>query len=393
MNRSPWPIYLLVAALAAASCFGFFRLFELRFQAGDVYPPYSSLRTDPLGMEILHDALREAPGFNVSRNYAPLDKVRDPGGATIIYAGVSTEPWQIEDVAKFEAVARNGGRIILAFLPAETAPFDNEPGGKLADKKKAANGSKPETEPTYVDLRKILKAWGVTLANRATEPRPNSSPFTNRSLLPETEPTLPWHPAPCFPNPSPAWRVLYRCEGVPSMIERPYGDGSLLLIADSYFLSNEAMRGDRAPRLLAWLVGSRPRVIFDETHLGVSEHPGIATLVRKYRLGGLLAAIALLAFLFVWHASASFLPPRPDHDETGIVTGRDSTAGFVSLLRRGIAPSRLIEVCMVQWKKSFAHQTGRQAGMIARIDSAALGGSRDPVGTYRAISQILAEKK
>ncbi len=210
----------------------------------------------------------------------------------------------------------------------------------------------------------------------------------------ETEPSLSWHTALYFANPAPAWRVLYRSEGAPALMERTFGRGSLVIAADSYFLSNEAMRAERAPRLIAWMLDSRSRVLFDETHLGVAEKPGIAALIGKYNLEGLLAAICVLAALFVWHASSPFLPPKPDSDDPGIIAGKDSTAGFVSLLRRGIAPSRLIDVCLDHWKKSVvAIRPGKWTLALAQIDAAAAQGSREPLATYRAISQIVAEKK
>ena len=42
---------LLVLALG----YGLLHLFALRFAQGDVYPPYSSLRSDPLGKKALYE--------------------------------------------------------------------------------------------------------------------------------------------------------------------------------------------------------------------------------------------------------------------------------------------------------------------------------------------------
>lgn len=393
MKRSQWPLAVLILLLVSVAFFGFLRLFEFRFQSGDIYPPYSSLRTDPLGTKVLHDALQQVSGLTVSRNYQSLNKIPGPGGAAIFYTGASTDPWGVQDAGRLETLARNGARLIVTLLPVEeisktaASPRPKKPGAE-----KKANGPKKESEPELIDFRKIARGWGITLAYRTAQANSDSSPLIAYSMLPDTEASISWHTALYFPKPSPEWRVLYRCDGAPSIMERPFGRGSIVLAADSYFLSNEAMRTERTPRLLASLLGSHSRIIFDETHLGVQEKPGIATLVRKYNLGGLMAAIAILAALFVWHSS-SFLPPRPDYDDTEIIMGKDSSAGFVSLLRRGIAPSRLIEVCVDQWKKSLAHIPGNAGGMLAQIESAAAQGGREPVGTYRAISQILAEKK
>src|SRR2546427_9645317 len=50
-----WLVLLLV--LLAVFVLGVGRLFQLRFEAGDVYPPYSSLRADPLGTKALFESL------------------------------------------------------------------------------------------------------------------------------------------------------------------------------------------------------------------------------------------------------------------------------------------------------------------------------------------------
>ena len=60
-----------------------------------------------------------------------------------------------------------------------------------------------------------------------------------------------------------------------------------MLSSDSYFLSNEAIRKERHADLLAWLVGLNARVLFDETHLGVSESPGVAASALELALEGL----------------------------------------------------------------------------------------------------------
>ena len=59
MTRSRAPAILMVVLIAAALAFGVWHLLVLRFETGDVYPAYSTLRTDPLGTKVLYDALGE----------------------------------------------------------------------------------------------------------------------------------------------------------------------------------------------------------------------------------------------------------------------------------------------------------------------------------------------
>src|SRR5438445_12104910 len=44
-------------------------LFRVRFDVGDVYPEYSSLRADPLGTMALCESLERMPGISVRRDY------------------------------------------------------------------------------------------------------------------------------------------------------------------------------------------------------------------------------------------------------------------------------------------------------------------------------------
>ena len=400
MNRCSRLLILLVAALVALSLYGFFRLLELRFAAGDIYPPGSSLRTDPLGAKALHDALEQMPGVTVSRNYQELDKIGPAGGATILYIDLSPEPLPLDDVGKLNAAVKAGARLVIALKPqapqtAKKTKPSKKPGALKAAKKKHGDTKEEEedeSEPETLEFPSFMQTWGAGIGY--FQPSQISTPvLTANAADPDMEPAISWHTALFFLKPAPAWHVKYTCYGEPVIMERKLGSGSIVLAADSYFLTNEAMRKERDTRLLAWALGSSTRVVFDETHLGVREEPGIATLIRKYRLGGLVGALAVLAGLFVWKTSSSFLPPRPEIADSGIVTGKDSTAGFISLLRRGIAPARLVEVCMDQWKQSFARRPGKWSAALPRMEAAASDGARDPVATYQAISQILAEKK
>ena len=41
-------------------------LFQLRFEQGDIYPAYSSLRADPLGTKVFYESLETLPGLSVA---------------------------------------------------------------------------------------------------------------------------------------------------------------------------------------------------------------------------------------------------------------------------------------------------------------------------------------
>src|SRR6185503_8188212 len=95
--------------------------------------------------------------------------------------------------------------------------------------------------------------------------------------------------------------------------------------------------------------GATPRFTFDEYHLGVAETGTLAALARKYGLQGLVAAVLLLAALFIWQSSASFLPPREVEEEE--VLGKSAVSGFVNLLRRGVPTADLPTLCVKEWRR------------------------------------------
>ncbi len=186
-----------------------------------------------------------------------------------------------------------------------------------------------------------------------------------------------------------------------------------MLASDSFFLSNEALRHERHPALLAWLVGgdATRRVIFDESHLRLRESPGLMTLARRYRLGGVLAALGLLAALFIWKSVSSLAPRRDeDGDAPGAgIAGRAAAAGFPSLLRRGVPPAELLAVCVARWEAAQAGRAvttaagghgGRvSAEKIARLRALAAAERtkparqrRPPGAVYREMCEVLAKK-
>ena len=66
--KKHFPILVLLGCTAAFA-FGLVQLFQLRFEVGDVYPPYSSLRSDPLGAMAFYESLEKLPGVSVRRDF------------------------------------------------------------------------------------------------------------------------------------------------------------------------------------------------------------------------------------------------------------------------------------------------------------------------------------
>lgn len=381
MKKAAGAIAILI--LLAGLGFGIVRLFTIRFAQGDVYPAYSTFRADGLGSKALHDSLAEL--MPVERNYQPLSDLEPAGGdATIFLLGVQDGFEENSHAEDMERLAQEGNRVVLAFFPYDEDPDKGwptpSPTPKAAGKKAPAGESKEEK------IAGLRKHWGVKTAfNKQALDRAKTG-------VAGLEPELSWHSAMYFDKPGPEWRVIYSSAGKAVMVERSFEKGSIVLVADSYFSSNEALSKERATGLISELVGNKGTVIFDETHLGVAGHPGVASLMRKFQLQGVVMALTAVAALFVWHNAVAFVPRREDEAaDDEIIRGFDASAAFVSLLRRNIPLEKLVATCLVEWKRSFGHRT--KAAAVARVEAAAGAGARQPVETFRIITQILNEKK
>ena len=413
-NRTPF-LFLLVF-LFSGFVVGTLKLFQLRFDHGDVYPPSSSLRSDPLGAKIFYESLSELDSLEVTRLYEPLPKIGSGTGKTLFVLG--TGVWSLDSVAKQEAreielFLHEGGRLVISFAPVASKNWRlRREERKLAEEKaKETKGEKPRTrkkDPLVDDddeiyVASLYERWNLKpefvdleIDEGAAVPVAVSR-STDFPTLPET---LSWHTTLCF-APSNKWQTVYSRDTNAVVIERTFGKGTVVLCSDSYLFSNEAMRKDRQSELLAWFVGENRTVVFDETHLGVNSDPGIAALARKYRLHGLVAGLLLIAGLFVWRNSASLVPPDREDEFQGnnsVVTGRDASAGFVNLLRRSIAPSEILAACVTEWKRAGLHQRrgDQQSQRIEALvsdEQAKPPRQRNPLQSYRSISALLTQKK
>jgi len=179
-----------------------------------------------------------------------------------------------------------------------------------------------------------------------------------------------------------AWKTLPG-----GALERPLGKGSVVLLADSYPLSNEGLREVHDSQLIIQLAGPAREIVFDENHFGVVETGSVVKLMRKYHLEGALGVLVLVAILFLWRSASSLLPSRAPQAEQA-VAGRDSLEGMTALLRRGIAEKDLVRTCFEEWKKTSLN--GQKAPLNAL--NRALLDHKDAGFAYREIAKALVEK-
>jgi hypothetical protein len=157
------------------------------------------------------------------------------------------------------------------------------------------------------------------------------------------------------------------------------------------------MMSERHPDLLAWFIGNGKKTIFDESHFGMRESMGIASLGRQYGLHGFFLVLLILAGLFIWKNAVPFVPPdEASHlSDKGTTLGKDHNAGLVKLLQRNITTNDIMAVCVKEWEKSVAQGKGflqtkkNRIRQIMRTQET----HKHPVNAYRTIQKIISERK
>jgi hypothetical protein len=394
---------VLLVVILFSFGYGLSRLFVLRFERGDIYPAYSSLRSDPLGSKALYRSLEAIPGFQVERGFSALAKRKNLKGTTILVLGEQEDLFSRTGKKELEALQRlvvAGNRLVVGFLPRTSAyPSETEKEKREARQKSLGDKAKPPGKDSEKG-ESLAEKWGVT---------PEIFPDTGKGISQREAPAvgdplalpgqLPRHSRLFFKLAGSDWQTIYRSGGQPVIIERALGKGSIVLLADSYPFSNEALRGEPDASLLAWIIGASRGALFDEFHLGVGESPGMGNLLRSYHLENFFAALFLLALIYIWKSSVPFVRVLPP-PESGVPTsGKDNFTGLVNLLRRNIAGDKLLEACFREWRRSFSRDFRKHPEKLFQVEAliekeASLPPrQRDLEASYRGISELLAKKK
>jgi hypothetical protein len=374
--------------------YGMIHLLILRFEKGDVYPPYSSYRSDPLGTKVFYEALGLLREVEAIRQVDPLQERSGLSGTTVFLFGLQAPRFSTMEQASVKAMedgAFGGGRVVISFAPTHDQP--GPPSKEKNRKIRRENAEEEEDEEQELFDGQVLdlsNRWGVK-AELSVKGDAEARLSTPVKELPSS---LPWHSTLIFEPGDPAWRILYTRAEKPVLIERSYGNGSIVLSSDSFFLSNEAMKRERTPQLLSWLCGTHRRIVFDETHLGVSKSPGIATLLRRHGLAPFFISLIVLALLAIWKQAVSLVPVREEEEKATVDAGKDAFTGFTNLLRRNLPPDDLLSASLEEWKRSFTHGKESLSSLLPDIeeiiaaDRAQSKKNRNPAQTYRKISAL-----
>lgn len=396
LNRRLGIILALLAVLGLFS-YGVLQLFQLRFATGDSYPAYSSLRGDPLGCRVYFESLAEMGGTPPRRFIQSIEKLPPGRGATLFVFGL---PWsemsaEEDEYKALETFVHGGGRLVITLYPELGKPLSFNAG--TGTNRPVFKNPLLDEEARLPEVNLRAKwGFGYEYVPGTRENFIRQSVIAQRVADAPLPQSITWHSAIVLTNLNPAWRVLYARGNDPVMVERSLGNGSIVVATDSYFVSNEALREERAADLLAWLPGGSDLILFDETHLGVQEQPGMATLMRRYRLhGGLLALVALGA-LFIWKSSVSFEPRTDEPKLTEPMLGRDSATGLENLLRRSITPKDLLQTSLDEWHKSISldsrANTVRREKIRSILEAHNAREKPNALETYRQIARILNQQ-
>ena len=349
-NRAGY--FVIALALAAAFVWTALRLLGVQFATGDVYPEYSSLRTDPLGTKLLYDSLAALPGIAVNRGYLPLAFYKG-NASTVLLLGV--RPPALDDaefLTTLERIARRGNRVVVGLsLPRSDGSDENT--GPAANATPSTRGSK-EKSP-------LETTWHIRLHSEKHR---------------------------IYFDAAGEWMRMDPTATLPA-IEHTFGKGAIVLYADSSPFSNEAMVVGEILGVVTAAIGPNTSICFDETHLGIAESGSVIGLARRYRLMGLAFGLALCAALAIWKHSSPFpSPPTVSLQERTI--GRTSFSGLATLLARHVPPRELASVCWQAWLKSNRNQLPPER--VQRAAAIACNPSRNPLDAVREIQTTIRAK-
>lgn len=341
-GRWAWAVVLLLAATG----WGVTRLFDVSTRGGEVFPAYSTLRSDPMGAKVLHDSLAGLPEYRVVRSFKPMSQLAPSAASVVFLLSAPVSHDFLDDCRKWAAA---GSRVVLVVGP-----------------RPKAGAEKPDRKNTPLE-----EEWQIRF-----EPSSGDRRWTSFKPLDES------------------WRVLRQASHSATAVEKRAGKGSMVLAGEAILLSNEGLHKERNTEFLLALLGGRREVIFDESHLGVVQSGSVGQLLRRYRLGG--AALVLLALfaLFFWRSTTSFLPPPAEaaagpHTDDAVASHAGEDA-LVNLVRGSVPRSALAGSAQVLWHRSSPLMKASSIARRERVSRVlAEAASAQPLETWRRAHEIL----
>lgn len=415
----PLKILLGIVVLVASAAL-LYRLMYLQYESGDAYPRYSSHRADPLGTLALYLALDTMDGVNAERNTEDLTKLNPDADTTLLLTGAVPGPDPEALIEMLEEFVESGGRLVVAFqresfwTTGDESDEESEDGesdeersddeaddNEDADEDEADGEAPPDFIDTWVDL---TERWGFeyTDANLSRDDAGRSLQDASRGdvNLPALPERLRWHSDLAFTYEDDTWRTIYKVGSMAVLMRRTMGEGEIVLMSDNYTLTNESVMRDRQSELLAWMMGDSTRVVFDETHLGIQQDPGIMSLMLRYRLGPTLIALGIVLLLFIWRNAGRVLPGQfVVEEEAETMNEFGAVEGLSRLARRSVRRKDLLQTCWDLHASAHRIQKPLSESAEARIRQELNRIQEDNaknasiVSAYNTITKIINERK
>lgn len=380
--------YLLVVATIGTFIAVALHTFEVRLETQEGYPPTSSFRADARGCRALYESLQRVPGIQVTRFLRTFSNLPAAEGRSLVIAGIDPENQilQTQDRKSLSAWVEAGGTLIVSLaVDDRTSGKPTSPDYEIAPPAKTSASAKDKsTPPTEEQWIETLQGAGVRVfrhADGSARHRFESGVF---------EPSGSWLGPLYFRDLQSPWRVVAEADHLPVVIQRLFGQGNIILIADSYLLTNGSLANDRETTFLGWLFRKRTTVLFDESHFGITENPGIVSLARRYGLESAFFVLLILALFFVWANRYSLLPkPANSIAKDLIVPGQGGEAVFVNLLHRSLSTKDLLST-----SAQLLRQGIHDADKIRKLDQllATLDPRSSVVDRYNQLSQLLNQR-
>ncbi len=327
-----------VLLLSAVFLFTIVRSVLRRAETTYNYPAYSSLNNGDEGTKAYFQTLGRL-GYNPSRNYQLLRKLEGTQ-ADIFYAGPALGSFrysEVKELEEFEHLAERGARIILAF----------DADGIIEKPRTAAVSKEPSKRPVPEDTLK--KRWGIQLAFA----KRNVSKAVNEFMSGLDSIPVSWY----FSYWPSDWMSSQMRNETPLFLERRFGKGSILLIADSKLFTNRELLIHPDTQVLAAVPGHRHDIIFDESHLGLEDTGTVVGLAGAHGLQWMMLGFLALAILYVWRNSTSFVPPTQVRRDTA-VSGLDAHSALSNLLMQSVPKKSILGVVAEEWNRSVSGRQG-----------------------------------
>jgi hypothetical protein len=211
VNKAVQRICFALAFIALMG--GIARFAYLRFQSGDVYPGYSTLRSDPLGAKVVFESFKRLQATRTHRNVQSLERLRAANETTIFLLGTRSFMSGDEE-RRLTDFAHDGGRVVVALDARDSQSSITSPRRAPAVLPKVGTNAPVITPVTLTNLFGLDVV--VTDRKQGTNLVDAERTFENLSL-PER---IPWFGCYSFFGATNNWQTIYSLKGQPVVVQK-----------------------------------------------------------------------------------------------------------------------------------------------------------------------------